>query len=481
MKRCIGLLGVFVLAVPLGATAAEPAWWTQQKRNCGLSSGLAYNTWVAQGSPCNSGSSKSSSSSSPGGSIGTVIGTEIGKELNKMLWGDPAAEARRKTEEAQRAEELRRTNEEALRRAEETKGRLLGGMLGVDGSQPLGLMGVEPRSELSLMTDSASVVAPTAKVVSPPVTKKSTSFTKGFEHASQCISQNSGSACAGVTADQQQACVADYRGGYDSGSIQRKLVLQEAYQAGEGARARGELANGPSDPRALGPCRTDWVMAYNNGYGVKAPPLPATKPALANAPKAVGTVATKPSGAVVAKAAETAVAKDEPEAARSVQGARPASTSAAGNDPPAVIKTIAALDCAVNSVLAEYKAARGSDSIDAESLRADLATIKNILRIPPSGKKGSHQVQTISLSQQSAVKAGEKQVVGSILVVRNEETGEVKIDVSQSVKKDTSVLASNSANSIPAIESQNIIVLDRTGKILDKEVTGSVSKCLGTK
>jgi hypothetical protein len=35
--------------------AQEPAWWTQQKRDCGLSPSLAYNTWVAQGSPCNRG------------------------------------------------------------------------------------------------------------------------------------------------------------------------------------------------------------------------------------------------------------------------------------------------------------------------------------------------------------------------------------------------------------------------------------------
>ncbi len=278
MKRIIALFIIFLLALPLASMAGEPAWWTQQKQKCGLSSSLAYNTWVSQGSPCNSGSGSSSGATSSGGSIGTIIGTEIGKELGKALFGDPEADARRKAEEEQRAEQLRRANEEALRKAEETKTRLLGGMMGVDGSQPLGLMGVEPRTELGLMTDSASATVPTVKPVQPAV-KRSTSYTKGFEHASQCISQNSGSACAGVTADQQQACVADYRGGYDAGSIQRKLVLQEAYQAGQGAAARGELANGASDPRALGPCRTDWIMAYNNGYGVKAPSPTGTKPA----------------------------------------------------------------------------------------------------------------------------------------------------------------------------------------------------------
>ncbi len=223
-----------------------------------------------------SGSSSSSNSIPSGGSIGTILGTAIGQEIGKALFGDPEADARRKAEEGL---ERRRAAEEADRKQEEQKNRLLGGMMDVGDSSPLGLMGVESGPGLSLMTDSPSAIAPSAKAV-PPAGKKSTSYTKGFEHASQCISQNSGSACAGVTAEQQPACVADYRGGYDSGSIQRKLVLQEAYQAGQGAAARGELANGASDSRALGPCRNDWIMAYNNGYGVKVPSPPmGTKPA----------------------------------------------------------------------------------------------------------------------------------------------------------------------------------------------------------
>jgi len=34
------------------AIAAEPAWWTQQKINCGLPPSLDYETWRAQGMPC---------------------------------------------------------------------------------------------------------------------------------------------------------------------------------------------------------------------------------------------------------------------------------------------------------------------------------------------------------------------------------------------------------------------------------------------
>jgi tetratricopeptide (TPR) repeat protein len=39
------------------AIAAEPAWWTQQKRDCGLSPSLDYETWKRMGSPCTRGPS----------------------------------------------------------------------------------------------------------------------------------------------------------------------------------------------------------------------------------------------------------------------------------------------------------------------------------------------------------------------------------------------------------------------------------------
>ena len=41
------------LGIISNSARAEPAWWTQQKKDCGLPASLAYNTWVAQGSPCN--------------------------------------------------------------------------------------------------------------------------------------------------------------------------------------------------------------------------------------------------------------------------------------------------------------------------------------------------------------------------------------------------------------------------------------------
>ena len=48
-------LSFIVLLSSFKAISQEPAWWTQQKRDCGLSPSLAYETWKAQGEPCNRG------------------------------------------------------------------------------------------------------------------------------------------------------------------------------------------------------------------------------------------------------------------------------------------------------------------------------------------------------------------------------------------------------------------------------------------
>ena len=106
---------------------------------------------------------------------------------------------------------------------------------------------------------------PTDQELSKPAAM-SDFYTKGFEHASQCISQNAGTACSGVAADQQQNCVNDYRAGYESGHRQKVLVLDEAFRIGLGAGTSGALANAASDERAAGPCRTEWIESYNRGY-----------------------------------------------------------------------------------------------------------------------------------------------------------------------------------------------------------------------
>lgn len=262
---------------PSVSSASSFQTWRQWCSCMGGTSPSNLNDAQRQGG-CRLPSGSGSSSAASGDSIGTIIGNALGQAISDALFGNPEQEARRKAQEALRAEQQRRAAEELNRKQEAQKNRLLGGMMGVDNSAPLGLMDIETGPELGLMTDSASAVTRPAEAP-PPAAKHSDSFTKGFEHASQCFSQNSGSACAGVTADRQATCVADYRGGYDAGLIQQKLVLEESRQAGTDAAARGELANAGADPRALGPCRNDWILAYNRGYG----PRPASRSELAMA------------------------------------------------------------------------------------------------------------------------------------------------------------------------------------------------------
>jgi|GEM_PF-5233732 len=95
---------------------------------------------------------------------------------------------------------------------------------------------------------------------------KSDSYSKGFEHASQCISQNAGTACVGVSDIQQASCTSNYRAGYESGSKQKKFTLQEAYQAGKSAAHNGEKDLSFTDQRAQGPCRLEWIDSYKQGY-----------------------------------------------------------------------------------------------------------------------------------------------------------------------------------------------------------------------
>ncbi len=99
-----------------------------------------------------------------------------------------------------------------------------------------------------------------------PVPNKTEVYSKAFEHASQCISHNAGTACSGSTAEQQQNCVSDYNAGYELGAKQKEFVLKEAFQAGQGAAKRGESNNSFGDKRATGPCRLEWIDSYKQGY-----------------------------------------------------------------------------------------------------------------------------------------------------------------------------------------------------------------------
>src|SRR5581483_6285507 len=54
LRGCLLLL-LLAFFAPSYLLAAEPAWWTQQKQDCGLDPALAYNDWVAQGRTCGNG------------------------------------------------------------------------------------------------------------------------------------------------------------------------------------------------------------------------------------------------------------------------------------------------------------------------------------------------------------------------------------------------------------------------------------------
>lgn len=177
-----------------------------------------------------------------------------------------AAEERRLAAEQKRLAEERAAEQE--RRAEESKNRLLGTKTGAD-SLELSLMGLESSGELQLMTGDQLLMASNAanqptKADEPKA--RSTAFTKGFEAASLCFSQNSGSACVDVTADQGLQCVEDYRAGYSAGEIEQRRILNEAFQLGEYAGKNQQPDNSFADPRASGPCRVQWIENYNQGY-----------------------------------------------------------------------------------------------------------------------------------------------------------------------------------------------------------------------
>ena len=265
----IGTLTIAWAMPTFQVAAAEPAWWTQQKRNCGLPSGLAYNSWDGK---CNSSSPKSGGTGSGGMSSqdqillqgAGALGSAIGQSIHESLFGNPQEEARRAQAAAIAAEQQRQAEEERqaeeLRQQELAKQRILGSLKGTESSTSLALKTED--SELAPDGNGLKLKLGDASELKP----KTDAFSKGFKNASGCYSQNAGPYCVGASADQQQACVADYRTGFELGDKQRKMVMQEAYQAGQQAGASGGLANGASDTRAEGACRTQWIETYNRGY-----------------------------------------------------------------------------------------------------------------------------------------------------------------------------------------------------------------------
>lgn len=108
--------------------------------------------------------------------------------------------------------------------------------------------------------------------------KENSYYFLGFEDGSQCFSQNAGPRCDKARAPKvdYENCLASYRRGYSAGNKLRKDLLDHAYQWGgrDGATGVYEI----TDQRANGPCRYDFVMAYNRGYfGAQASQIASVK------------------------------------------------------------------------------------------------------------------------------------------------------------------------------------------------------------
>ncbi len=124
-------LGIVCLA-SAPTMAGEPAWWTQQKRNCGLPSNLAYNNWDGK---CNS--SRGGSTSAPS------YDYEAARRAQAA-----AAERQRQQEEADRIErerlaEEKRQKDAAFIRDRDAAASTLKGSTGSAMNQLKGLAGTD--------------------------------------------------------------------------------------------------------------------------------------------------------------------------------------------------------------------------------------------------------------------------------------------------------------------------------------------------
>jgi hypothetical protein len=253
----LALALVFVSAS--SAAAAEPAWWTQQKRACGLPAGMAYNDWNGV---CNSGGA--SAPSVPVGNTPAQMMNQMGQDMimqgvQQLLNPTPKTpeqlEAERQAELARQAAEAARQKRIQDYLAEEArKKRERDDALDAEAKQSLALLPRASGADASLSDDD---------LLHP---KKSASFDLGLNDALQCISRNAGPRCSRVPADQTQACVSDYNAGYAVGEAKVKLALSEADLAGKTDGAKGAPSNGAADPRATEGCRTQWIESYNRGY-----------------------------------------------------------------------------------------------------------------------------------------------------------------------------------------------------------------------
>jgi len=90
---CAFFLAPLSLSLAGVISAQSAAEWSQIKSKCGLPAGTIYNTWVAQGAPCNQGSSASNALASQQQQLASQValtgGKMIGEGLHDLLFGKP--------------------------------------------------------------------------------------------------------------------------------------------------------------------------------------------------------------------------------------------------------------------------------------------------------------------------------------------------------------------------------------------------------
>jgi hypothetical protein len=246
------------------AQAAEPAWWTQQKSNCGLPSGTAYNTWVSQGSPC-----KSATSLPAIGGLNArqqmmmnATGTVLQMMINEAEEAEARERARQAAEAAAKAARDADTKIQQDARLEEASRRLQGA---TGAQKSLGFKGVDASAGLALKPLDAEERASLRDAVRDPHPEID-AYLKGSSDAGNCKPQNSGSVCASASRENHALCVRNYASGYQVGEGVKKSILEGAYLKGKQDKenSASKLAKAPQ--RIPDKCGVKWITAYLDGF-----------------------------------------------------------------------------------------------------------------------------------------------------------------------------------------------------------------------
>ena len=114
-------LGWIALVTCQLATAQEPQWWTDQKKACGLSSSLDYNSWAKSGSPCSSGTLGSTTAPAgltPQQQMGLAVGKAampyVQQAVHDLFYGTPTVQPQLDPAQQQREHAAQQLNNSGI-------------------------------------------------------------------------------------------------------------------------------------------------------------------------------------------------------------------------------------------------------------------------------------------------------------------------------------------------------------------------------